>query len=46
MTMRKESTLEELIEMSGVDPDKFISTDYVKPKVESEYLKLRKRFNV
>lgn len=46
MTMRNESTLDELIEMTGIDYDDFISGKFVRPKVESEYLKLRKRFNV
>ena len=46
MTTRKEITLEEAINKSGIPYDDFISGEFVRPKVEEKYLKLTKRFNV
>ena len=46
MTMRKESTLEEIIELSGVSYDDFVNSTLIRPKLEDRYVRTRKRFNV
>lgn len=46
MTMRKESTLEEIIELSNIGYDNFITSELVMPKIDEENQILRKRFNV
>lgn len=46
ITSRKECSLPEIIEKLGISVDEFVSGEYIKPKIESEYLSLKKRYNV
>lgn len=46
MMMRKESSLEELIDMSGIDYDDFVNSTLIKDKVEDRFTKTKKRFNL
>lgn len=46
ITSRKEKSLEESIESLGISLEDFISGKYAKPKIEENYLALKKRFKV
>ncbi len=46
LTMRAESSLEELINMTGISYEDFVSAKFIRPRLEEEKKLLSKRFNV
>ena len=46
MTLRKEATLDDIIAYTGINKEDFITGKCIKPMIEDDYMKLKKRFKI